>query len=288
MRNSPTSENARKLCERTIVPELPDLEVAKNVLNRTLSGQTINEVEVGSPVLLRRPTAEKFTHELQHQSFRTFTRYGKFLIFHFESEAELYINFMLAGRLRLQSPSDPKQKKMGFRFQLENGLDLRYHDAKNMGKLYLLLKDEPTSLIPNYDAQGPDALDPRLTLDKFYQRIKRFNAVIKHVLVNQRFIAGLGNAYADEILFVAHITPFRKRSTLTDTEIEALYNATKLVLQNAVHIITARIGDILQFEVRDFLQVHGKGGEPCPICGTTISSVKSGLRLANFCRKCQI
>ena len=122
----------------------------------------------------------------------------------------------------------------------------------------------------------------------FRGRIKRFNAVIKHVLVNQRFIAGLGNAYADEILFVAHVMPFRKRSTLTDAEIAALYNATKSVLQNAITTITTRIGDTLQFEVRDFLQVHGKGGEPCPNCGSPISSVKSGLRVANFCRKCQI
>ena len=108
------------------------------------------------------------------------------------------------------------------------------------------------------------------------------------MLVNQRFIAGLGNAYADEILFAAHVLPFRKRSSLTETEIDALYSATKSVLQHAIAVITSRVGDALQFEVRDFLQVHGKGGQPCPVCSTTISSVKSGLRVANFCRQCQI
>ncbi len=287
MRNPHKNKSTRKIRELTVVPELPDLEVAKNILNRTLSGQTIEEVEVGSPILLRRPTAEIFESTLNGLSIREYMRYGKFLIFHFEPAAALYINFMLAGRLRLQSPADPKQKKMGFRFKLENGLDLRYLDARNMGKIYLLLKDESTALIPNYNEQGPDALDPQLTPDVFRQRIKGFNAVIKHVLVNQRFIAGLGNAYADEILFAAHIMPFRKRSSLTDAEIEVLFNATKSVLQNAITTISARIGDTLQFEVRDFLQVHGKGGEPCPNCGSSISSVKSGLRIANFCRKCQ-
>jgi formamidopyrimidine-DNA glycosylase len=269
------------------VPELPDLEVAKNVLNQTLIGRTIEEVELGSPVLLRRPTAEAFSRELQNRVFKNFSRYGKFLIFHFKPPACLYINFMLAGRLRLQPPTDPKQKKMGFRFQLDNGVDLRYHDAKNMGKLYLLLEDEFTSLIPNFDDQGPDALDPHLTLEVFRQQIKKFQAVIKHVLVNQRFIAGLGNAYADEILFAAHVMPFRKRSSITDSEIEALYSAMKSVLQNAINTISARAGDTLQFETRDFLQVHGKGGESCQICGTIISSVKSGVRVANFCRECQ-
>ena len=238
-------------------------------------------------MLLRRPTAETFTRELQNRIFKKFTRYGKFLIFHFKPPAQLFINFMLAGRLRLQPPSTPKQKKMGFRFQLDQGMDLRYHDVKNMGKLYLLLENESSSLIPNFDDQGPDALDPNLTLEVFRHRIKKFQAVIKHVLVNQRFIAGLGNAYADEILFKARVMPFRKRSTLTDSEIEALFSATKSVLQNAITIISARAGGTLQFETRDFLQVHGKGSESCPTCGTIISSVKSGVRVANFCRKCQ-
>ncbi|MFX1318742.1 MAG: Fpg/Nei family DNA glycosylase [Promethearchaeota archaeon] len=270
------------------MPELPDLEVAEAVLNRTLTGHTIKQVEVGSPILLRRPTAEQFTQALQGRSIKTFTRYGKFLIFHFEPSAQLYIDFMLAGRLKLQPPTTLKQKKMGFLFRLDSGWDLRYLDVKNMGKLYLLLKNEPTSLIPNYDTQGPDAIDPALTKEVFSQRLKTFNGAVKHVLMNQRFIAGLGNAYADEILFTAKVLPFRKRSSLADAEIETLYSATQSVLRHAINTISARVGDTLQFEVRDFLQIHGKGGESCPICGTTISSVKSGVRVANFCRHCQI
>ncbi|MFX1509173.1 MAG: Fpg/Nei family DNA glycosylase [Promethearchaeota archaeon] len=270
------------------MPELPDLEVAKDVLNRTLTGRTIQHAEIGSPILLRRPTAEQFNQELRNRSLKAFSRYGKVLIFHFSPEARLFINFMLAGRLRLQSPSTKKQKKMGFRLQLDTGWDLRYIDAKNMGKLYLLFEGEPTSLIPNYDSQGPDALDSALTLAVFRSRIRQFNALIKHVLVNQRFIAGLGNAYADEILFAAHVLPFRRRSSLTETEIDTLYSAMKSVLQHAIKTISSRVGDELQFEVRDFLQVHGKGGARCPVCSTTISSVKSGLRVANFCRQCQV
>ena len=270
------------------MPELPDLEVAKAVLNQVLGGRTIEEAEIGNPILLRRPTAETFVKEIKTRSFKAVLRYGKILIFQFEPEAHLYINFMLAGRLKFQTPSTKKQKTMGFRLHLDNGSDLRYIDSRQMGKFYLLLKDEPTSLIPKYDEQGPDALDPALTLDMFRQRIKQFNAVVKRVLVNQGFIAGLGNAYADEILFAAHILPFRKRSTLTDTEIETLYKSIKTVLENAISIISSRVGETLQFEIRDFLQVHGRGGGSCPVCGTTISSVKSGLRVANFCRHCQI
>jgi len=269
------------------VPELPDLEVAKDYLNTTIVGQTITEVELGQPMILRRPPEVVFKRALKGRFFEPVTRYGKFLIFLFRPPARLYVNFMLAGRLLLQPSSTAKQKSMGFRFALPNSMDLRYMDVKSMGKAYLLVEDEPTSLIPTFDEQGPDALDPNLTLEVFHERIRKFHAVIKHVLVNQRFIAGLGNAYADEILFAARITPFRKRSTLSDTEIVALYDATKTVLQHAINEIQTRAAGSLVFEVRDFLQVHGKAKEPCPLCGTPLSSVKSGVRVANFCRTCQ-
>lgn len=269
------------------MPELPDLEVAKNFLAPRLRGQTIIEVELQSPVLLRRPTAEVFSTTLLNRSIREIARFGKFLIFSFSPPARLYLNFMLTGRLSLQSPAAPKRKKMGFRLQLANNQDLRYHDLKNMGKLYLLLNGESTSLIPNYDEQGPDALDPSLGQELFCQRIKKFQGLIKNILVNQRFIAGLGNAYADEILFVARIAPFRTRSQLTNKDIVELYRATKSVLNDAIAKISQRMGDTLDFEKRDFLQVHGKGGQACPRCGTRLSSVKSGLRVANFCRTCQ-
>ncbi|MFW9831154.1 MAG: Fpg/Nei family DNA glycosylase [Candidatus Thorarchaeota archaeon] len=270
------------------MPELPDLEVAKNVLNQIITGQRILDVELQSPVLLRRPTEDGFINNLMNRNITEVSRYGKFLIFHFLPPAQLYINFMLAGRLFIKRSSDTKLKKMGFRLQLENNLDLRYHDIKNMGKIYLLLDDESTILIPGFNDQGPDALDPQLTLDVFRRRIKQFHSVIKHVLLNQRFIAGLGNAYADEILFSAHILPFRKRNTLTDTEIEKLFLSMKSVLTNAIQVISDRVGLTLQFEIRDFLKVHGKPTQPCPVCGNRISTVKSGLRVANFCRTCQV
>ncbi len=270
------------------MPELPDLEVAKHTLTRRATNRTIEEVELFDPVTLRRPVAEAFQYELQGRKIQEIQRYGKFLILLFEPPARLYINFMLVGHLAFQPPSDRIMKSTGFRLRLSGNIDLRYHDGRRMGKIYLLLNDEPTSLIPTYDEQGPDALDPELTLETFRSRIRKFNAQIKRVLKNQRFIAGIGNAYANEILYKAHINPFRKRSTLTPTEIDALYTATKAVLKNAITTITTLSGNNLRFKIRDFLQVHGKSGQPCPRCKTKLSTVKSGLDLAYFCRKCQV
>ncbi|MFX1475023.1 MAG: Fpg/Nei family DNA glycosylase [Promethearchaeota archaeon] len=270
------------------MPELPDLEVAKDVLNRRVIGRTIEAVELFDPIVLRRPVAEAFQHELQSRTIQDAQRYGKFLILLFTPPARLYINFMLVGHLAIQPPSDRIMKSTGFRLHLSGNIDLRYYDGRRMGKIYLLLKDEPTSLIPTFDEQGPDALDPALTLDMFRAHIRKFNAQIKRVLKNQGFIAGIGNAYSNEILYEAHINPFRKRSTLTPTEIDALYSATKAVLHNAITTITTRSGDNLHFKIRDFLQVHGKSGQPCPRCKTQLTTVKDGLDFVYYCRKCQV
>lgn len=269
------------------MPELPDLEVTKDVLNRRIAHCTIEEVELIDPLVLRRPTANIFKQEMLCRTLKEVRRYGKFLILNFTPPARLVINPMLAGILTLQPPSDRILRRTGFRLKLSTGLDLRYHDKRRMGKVYFLLGDEPTALVPTFDEQGPDALDSSLTLEVFQQRIRKFHAMIKHVLLNQRFIAGLGNAYSDEILFAAHINPFRKRRTLTDNEITSLYQAMLTVLRNAIATIAARTGESLPSKIRDFLQIHGKGAEPCPSCGTVISSVKSGIRIANFCRRCQ-
>jgi len=270
------------------VPELPDLEVVKDILTRRIAARTVDAVELRDPVLLRRPTVDVFRRELVGRRIQPLERYGKFLLIHFDPPARLILNLMLAGRFTLQPAADKLLRTTGFRLTLSGKLDLRYHDARSMGKLYLLLSGEPTALVPTFDDQGPDALDPALTLEVFRARLRKFHTFIKHVLLNQEFVAGIGNAYADEILYAAHILPFRKRSTLSSQEIDALYNAMHAVLRNAVATIAARGDEALGTEIRDFLQVHGKGGQPCPSCGTVISSVKSGIKIANFCRKCQV
>jgi formamidopyrimidine-DNA glycosylase len=274
------------------VPELPDLEVTKEILQNQLLGYHVIEVLLQNPVLLRRPTAEQFKQKLLNAEITAVTRYGKFLILQFHPLSKLFINPMLAGEFSIKHPSDRIPKKLGFLLRLtppasETQVDLRFIDTRSMSKLYLLGDNEPTALIPTFDEQGPDALDPNLSLEEFIQRIRRFNAVIKHVLTNQRFIAGIGNAYADEILFEAQLFPWRKRSTLSESEIEKLYNSIGKVLHNAITIIRDRTGTTLPRKIRDFLMVHGKGKQPCPTCGTLISSVKSGIKMANFCRQCQ-
>jgi formamidopyrimidine-DNA glycosylase len=107
------------------------------------------------------------------------------------------------------------------------------------------------------------------------------------VLTYQSFIAGIGNAYSDEILFDAKINPFRRCNSLSQEERSRLYNSMRKILTDAIETLRTRVGENISVEVRDFLRIHGKGGQPCPICGTRISEVKDEGRKTNFCRNCQ-
>jgi formamidopyrimidine-DNA glycosylase len=153
-----------------------------------------------------------------------------------------------------------------------------------MGKIYLT---GDLAQIPTFADLGPDALDRALTLAAFRERLATRRGEIKGVLVNQGFLAGIGNAYADEILWQARLYPFRRRPSLGDEEIETLYAAMRAVLSSAIETLAERVGERIDLEVRDFLAVHGKASQPCPRCGTAISEVKKAGSATNFCRTCQ-
>jgi formamidopyrimidine-DNA glycosylase len=153
-----------------------------------------------------------------------------------------------------------------------------------MGKIYLV---DDLAQVPTFSDLGPDALDPQLGLDAFRERLRRHHGEIKGILTNQRFVAGIGNAYADEICWRARLYPFRRRPSLEAGEVAGLYVAMRTVLTDAIDILRQRVGEAIDVEIRDFLAVHGKGGEPCPRCGSPISQVTRQRRTTQFCRACQ-
>ena len=134
---------------------------------------------------------------------------------------------------------------------------------------------------------GPEADDPRLSLDDWRTRIRRHPGELKNLLKNQAFVAGIGNAYSDEILHAARLLPFRKRSSLAPEEVDALYDATGTTLRAAVEVLRERVPPTFETQVRDFLAVHNKGGTACPRCGTRITEVKPGGFVTSYCRGCQ-
>ena len=291
------------------VPELPDLDVVADAFHAALVGRPLTGARALMPLAVRGTPAELAA--LEGQRVVRVTRVGKFLDIVFDRDC-VVVNPMLTGRLQLAGRGEkpPSRGAVEVRFGTRrhggpadaeawtSGADwlpdddapvlVRYRDPTQMGKVYLL----PAGLnrpVPGRGPgeMGPDALDPSLTLDVFRERIRRHPGELKNLLRNQAFVAGIGNAYADEILFTARLQPFRKRSTLAVEEIDELYAAMRSTLAASIHLLRGRVPPTFEKQVRDHLAVHNRGGEPCPRCGSTITAVSAGGLPTGFCRHCQ-
>ena len=291
------------------MPELPDLTVVADALHASLSGRAIRSAEAPGPLAVRGTPSELAA--LTGQTVRSIRQRGKFLLIDLERD-RIACNPMLTGRFQLARPGDKRPAKTAMVLAFgtrpggpprdvaawtrraswlpdpESTPEVRYRDPTQMGKIYLVPAGVERPVPGLADAeQGPDADDPALTLEIWRERIRRHPGELKNLLRNQAFVAGVGNAYSDEILHAARLLPFRKRSSLASDEIDALYDATRSTLANAIMVLRDRVPPTFETQVRDFLAVHNKGGQPCPRCGTRISEVKAGGFVTSFCRGCQ-
>ncbi len=234
--------------------------------------------------MVRDLTGVGLAFSLQGAVLKDVSRRGKFLLFTFEgSPLLLVINPKLTGRLQLCAPAEKKVGPVHVTFGfVDPPEELRYIDAKLMGQVYLT---ETLAKIPTFDEMGPDALS--IPLDEFRTRLHRFRGEIKGILVRATFIAGIGNAYADEILWNARLHPYRKRTSLSPEEIDRLYQAIGSTLREATVQVRQEMGESIHLKPRDFFAVHMRPGEPCPRCGSPVSAITANQRITNFCRTCQ-
>ena len=269
------------------MPELPDLTVVAEELDRRLTGRTVVDASAPTPILVRATPEE--LGSLSGTVVGSARRRGKFLLLPFERsgsvERILAANPMLAGRFWIVGRSERVRARTGLRLRLDGDEDLRYVDREMLGKLYLVTP-EGLAGIPGWTEMGPDADDPELTIDAFRQRIRRHPGELKPLLRNPRFVAGIGNAYSDEVLWAARLAPFRKRSTLSDDDIGRLYEAMRTVLADATERLRKLVPPDIQTQHREFLQVHLRGGEACPRCGRELRQI-GGREATTFCRTCQ-
>ena len=279
-----------------------------DALHAALASRLVTSAEAPGPLAVRGTPAEMAA--LAGQGVQSIGRLGKFLLINLERD-QIVCNPMLTGRFQLAAPEDKWPSKTAFVLRFGSRArgpsdaaawtrgatwlpadaatpEVRYRDPTQMGKIYLRPAGVERTVPGLGDGElGPEADDAALTLDVWRDRIRRHPGELKNLLRNQSFVSGIGNAYSDEILHAARLLPFRKRSSLAPEEVDALYAATRSTTANAITVLKERVPPTFEKQVRDFLAVHDKGGEPCPRCGTRITEVKAGGFITSFCRGCQ-
>ncbi len=252
------------------MPELPELEalrmrIAPRVEGKLITAATVNPKKAH---LLRYPV-DNFALELPARRIISLTRP------------------MLGGRFQIGGSDLPVPATEVFTVRIEGKLELRYLDFRDMGRIYWVT--DCAREVPAWGLQGPEADSvTEMGLDAFRKRLRRFRDELKDLLRNQEFLAGIGNAYSDEILWAAKLLPLRRRASLKPEEEEALYQAIPVVLSRAVEAILANPNYEESKQDRSFMNVHMKGGKTCPRCGHRISQIGSNREPLNFCRGCQL
>ncbi len=267
------------------MPEWPDLHVLRGRIESALAGRTIIAVRVGDPLTIRsaRPLAEALTGRrllrVRHQ--------GKFLRFDFDERTAALVNPMLSGLFDLVPAKTVLRRTTALALTFDPDTDLRYRDDTRMGKVYLLTGDVGEEIVPGLAGQGPEAGAIPWSADEFARRARATRREVRNLLMDQGFVAGIGNAYADEILWEAKLHPKRRVSSLAPAELALLYEALRRVVVDAAVAVEAGLPAELGTKVRDHLKVRGRAGEPCRRCGTRIVRTRHGLDDTFLCPSCQ-
>jgi formamidopyrimidine-DNA glycosylase len=269
------------------MPELPEVETISRDLREQLVGCSIMGVVVAWEGCVDRPSADAFCEQIVGRCIEAVDRRGKFLVFGLSGGGSLLAHLRMTGSFLIKEPTDPWETHARLALALDNGKELRFADVRKFGRLYLT--ESPEEVLGQL---GPEPLGEGFDLQAFGRLFENRRGMIKPLLLNQRFLAGLGNIYVDEALFLASIHPRRRADSLNAKELGRLYEAIRGVLLEAIaHQGTSRSDyvrpDGSQGSQQERLLVSGRAGEPCPRCGTDIERIVVGGRGTYICRRCQ-
>ncbi len=267
------------------MPELPDLVYIQKHLADCLPGKRIKAVEIKEPIVLRALIPEGFEDGLKSVCFQKVYRHGPFLTFTFESDVDLVIHPMLAGKFKIAKSVDKPGRSMCFSFHLDDGSYFNYLDDKKMGKVYLT-KSADFDKIPRYLQQGINILSKEFTLERFQKLIAKQRKQVRVFIMDQTRLSAIGNAYADEILFDAGLHPKTFCNQLSEEEIDALFESIRRVIKWGIEQVE-KAAKPIDMKVRDHVKVRNRKDQPCPKCNTTIRRAGVLGHDTFFCPDCQ-
>ena len=272
------------------MPELPEVETVKETLKRKAVGKTIKNVIVKYNNIIAYPSVDDFKKKLINQKIIDFSRRGKWIIFHL-TDYYLLSHLRMEGKYFLKEKEDDITKHQHVIFEFTDNTSLRYQDVRKFGKMYLVDKDKLSECEPIKEL-GLEPWDNNLTISYLKEKYKNLKHPIKTTLLDQSIITGIGNIYADEILFLSRINPHTIPSKLKDNDLSNIIKNTKTVLESAIKKGGTTIRSYTSDEgitgmFQNDLFVHQRGGENCRICTSTIIKEKIGGRGTYYCPNCQ-
>jgi formamidopyrimidine-DNA glycosylase len=271
------------------MPELPEVETVKEKLKPRLLNKKINMVTAYWPNILANKTVIEFENDIKNQYILDIKRRGKWLIFELTSNY-LLVHLRMEGKFFFKSKKESKEKHEHIIFELDD-TTLRFNDVRKFGKMYLLDKDDIYSKRP-LNELGLEPFDSSLDIDYLKTKYLKKNKPIKEVLLDQKIVAGIGNIYADEILFLSNINPLKKANKLSDRELSNIIVNTKKILESAIKMGGTTIRSYVSLDdkkgmFQGELNVHRREGLECHICGSLVIKIKVGGRGTYYCPTCQ-
>ncbi len=272
------------------MPELPEVETIRRSLEPLVKGAKITEIKVNTPVT--QPQATLFCEQLTKKEILQIARRGKYLIFYLDDALVLVVHLRMTGQLVYYPKTAPPSKHTHVIFVFENGAELHFTDTRRFGRMWLVPKTELFG-IPGLDTLGPEPIDEGFDKKIIADKLARHKKMkIKIFILDQTIIAGLGNIYADEVLFASGIHPERRCEDISQKELAALCCAMQNILKEAITHRGTSFRDYVdgnraKGEHQDFLKVYQRRDQPCLTCGKPIKCIKVGGRSSFYCPHCQ-
>lgn len=281
------------------MPELPEAEVLrrdleKEVLGKRVKKATVRQTKNAMRAIRRHQFRKEFTEPLERAKIESIDRKGKYILLHFDNDKVLVVHLGMSGQLVYAKPSADVENHTHVVIQFTVGRQLRFIDPRTFGQMFVVDSKELPEL-KEFQNLGIDPLEDALTWQYFSETLSKRKAKLKGLLMDQKFISGLGNIYSDEILFSAGLRFDRRSDDLSSQEVRRLYRAIQEVLQDAIrHRGTSAVddqyidlmGDLGEFQ--DHLRVYQRQGKPCRRCRTPIERQRWSNRSTYFCPRCQV
>ena len=272
------------------MPELPEVETVRRSLKLKLIGTKIISCDIYHNNIIEYPSVSEFKNNIIGQTFRDIERHGKWLKFVLD-DYYLLSHLRMEGKFFFRSIDEEIHKHEHVVFGLDNGTSFRYMDVRKFGKMHLIKKEDIDKIGPLLNV-GLEPWDENLTIDYLKGKYKNKKLPIKTLILDQSIIAGIGNIYANEILFASSINPLKSGVGLSDKELESIINNTRDILSKAIEMGGSTIHSYTSVDgvtglFQQELMVHTRVNQKCKICGTNIKKIVVGGRGTYYCPNCQ-